>query len=455
MMLAWRPVFLWTDVLFWIVLALAGWGLMHLLRDPMERQKLGRIFVRPAQVLAVTLLACYLVVALTDSIHFQKALPGTAATGQQYQPEVLSLLDLWCGRLRTGAERSYSAPFALHALDLSTTTTPDGRTIRFYPRLRAAGLGIQTSHERTLDIIRRVMVGLFQGLIVSAVVFSLVALRRRSPLSSAEIAVVMSVGGVATVVAVTAHLAGNYHVFGTDQVGIDVLYKTLKSVRTGVLIGTLTTLTLLPLAVVLGTLAGYYGGWVDDAIQYLYTTVSSVPSVLLISAAVLSLDLYSAKHSAAFQSGLQRSDLRLLSLCIILGLTSWTGLCRLLRGETLKLREADYVQAAVVLGQTRWKIIRRHILPNVAHLVLITVVLDFSSLVLAEAVLTYVGVGVDPATFSWGNMIDSARLELARSPIVWWDLAAACLMMSVLVLAANVLADGIRDAFDPRIRRGP
>ncbi|HEB80851.1 MAG TPA: ABC transporter permease, partial [Chromatiales bacterium] len=145
-----------------------------------------------------------------------------------------------------------------------------------------------------------------------------------------------------------------------------------------------------------------------------------------------------------------RADLRLLFLCIILGITSWTGLCRLLRGEALKLRELDYIQAAQAFGVGHTKILTRHILPNVMHIVLITVVLDFSGLVLAEAVLTYVGVGVDPTTYSWGNMINGARLELARDPVVWWSLAAAFVFMFGLVLSANLFADAVRDAFDPR-----
>ncbi len=131
-------------------------------------------------------------------------------------------------------------------------------------------------------------------------------------------------------------------------------------------------------------------------------------------------------------------------------MTSWTGLCRLLRAETLKLREMEYVQAARALGVRQSTILMRHILPNVFHLVLISVALDFSSLVLAEAVLSYVNIGVDPTTESWGNMINSARLEMAREPVVWWSLAAAFLFMFALVLAANLFADAVRDAFDPR-----
>jgi peptide/nickel transport system permease protein len=141
---------------------------------------------------------------------------------------------------------------------------------------------------------------------------------------------------------------------------------------------------------------------------------------------------------------------RLLALCLILGVTSWTSLCRILRAETLKLREIDFIAAAKVLGSSSFSIIRKHLLPNVMHIVIITFVLDFSFLVLAEAVLSYVGVGVSPLTISWGNMINAARLELARAPIVWWPMAAAFTFMFILVLASNLFAGAVRDAFDPK-----
>jgi peptide/nickel transport system permease protein len=251
-------------------------------------------------------------------------------------------------------------------------------------------------------------------------------------------------------VSLAMHLGPFYHMLGTDKVGQDVLYQAVKSVRTGLLIGTLTTLIMLPFALLLGTLAGYLGGWVDDVIQYLYTTLNSIPAVLLIAAAVLMLQVYMDSRPELFETVAARADLRLLFLCIILGVTSWTTLSRLLRGESLKLREADYVQASIAMGARRSRILVRHILPNVMHIVLITVVLDFSGLVLAEAVLSYVGVGVDPSMLSWGNMINSARLELARDPVVWWTLAAAFAFMFGLVLSANLFADAVRDAFDPR-----
>jgi ABC-type dipeptide/oligopeptide/nickel transport system permease subunit len=230
-----------------------------------------------------------------------------------------------------------------------------------------------------------------------------------------------------------------------------VLYLSLKSIRTGLLIGTLTTLVMLPLAVLLGILAGYVGGWVDDVIQYLYTTLSSIPGVLLIAAAVLMMQVIIDTHPDWFATSAERADARLLALCLILGMTSWTGVARLLRGETLKLRELEFVQAAQAFGVGRFAIMRRHILPNLMHIVLIALVMDFSGLVLAEAVLSYVGVGVDPSTISFGTMINTARMELAREPMVWWSLAAAFSFMFALVLAANLFADAVRDAFDPRI----
>jgi peptide/nickel transport system permease protein len=257
---------------------------------------------------------------------------------------------------------------------------------------------------------------------------------------------------MAVMVGVIASVGSQYHLLGTDKVGEDVLYQALKSIRTGLVIGTLTTLVMLPAAILLGIMAGYFKGWVDDIIQYIYTTLNAIPGVLLIAAAILMVHIYLSTHADEFTSVTERADLRLLFLCLILGITSWTGLCRLLRGETFKLGELEYVQAARSLGVGHFTVLLRHILPNVLHIVLITVVIDFSGLVLAEAVLSYINIGVDPSMDSWGNMINGARLELAREPVVWWSLAAAFLFMFTLVLAANLVADVVRDAFDPRLR---
>jgi len=178
----------------------------------------------------------------------------------------------------------------------------------------------------------------------------------------------------------------------------------------------------------------FFGGWIDDAVQYLYTTLSSIPWVLLVVAFMM-----------VFGRGLTQ-------LCVVMGITGWVGLCRVLRGETLKLREKEYVQAALALGVSKFRVIAKHIVPNVMHLVLISVVLRFSGLVLAEAGLSYINVGVGPDTSSWGAMINQARSELGREPVVWWSLAGAFLAMFVLVLPANLFGDALRDALDPRLR---
>ena len=125
---------------------------------------------------------------------------------------------------------------------------------------------------------------------------------------------------------------------------------------------------------------------------------------------------------------------------------------RLIRSEALALRESRFIEAAWASGATRTRVLTRHILPNVSHIIVIALVMDFSGLVLAEAVLSYVGVGVDPSTTSFGTMINNARLEMAREPMVWWSLAAAFVFMFALVLAANLFADAVRDGFDPRVR---
>jgi peptide/nickel transport system permease protein len=166
------------------------------------------------------------------------------------------------------------------------------------------------------------------------------------------------------------------------------------------------------------------------------------------------MQVFVDRHPEWFDTAAHRADFRLLVLCAVLGLTSWTGLARLLRGEALKLSQLEYIQAAHAFGVSDSRILARHILPNVAHIVIITLVMDFSGLVLAEAVLSYVGVGVDPATTSFGTMINAARLEMGREPIVWWSLAAAFAFMFLLVLAANLFADAVRDGFDPRVRVG-
>jgi peptide/nickel transport system permease protein len=222
------------------------------------------------------------------------------------------------------------------------------------------------------------------------------------------------------------------HPLGTDILGRDVLYLTLKGARVAWLIGGLTSLLTIPLALLFGVSAGYFGGRIDDVVFFVMSTLASMPGLLLLIALIMAMGRGT------------------LSVCIALAVTGWVGFCRITRGEAMKLRELDYVQAARALGVSEPRIVFRHVLPNLMHLVVVTFVLMFSGLVLSEAILSWLGIGVDG---SWGQMIDQARDELSRDPAIWWNLAAAGTALFGLLLAVNFVGDAVRDVLDPRTLR--
>jgi peptide/nickel transport system permease protein len=447
---------LWSDLLIYTLLCVGGVWLALALRREYWRTALRQIAANRVAMVSFVILGLYGAVGFLDTLHFQVTSSRSPAAGR-----IQSVLDLLCASLTARTEKTYSAPFATHLYTKETLLTPDGRQVRDYPRLQYAGRHLGEHRERWADIWERLVTGLGWGLGIGAVLLlGLLGLRawwrrRTSQPEPARLArwtqrslwTVGVVTAVAVLVSEVAILNAGYHVLGTDKAGQDVLYVALKSIRTGVIIGTLTTLIVTPFALFFGVLAGYFGRWVDDVVQYVYTTLSSIPDILLIAAAMLILQVgLTAKDTTL------SADERLVYLCVIMGITSWTELCRLLRAEVLKLREIEYVQAADAFGLGHLAIILRHLVPNVMHIVLISVSLRFSGLVLAEAVLAYVGIGVDPSMQSWGNMINQARLELARDPIVWWNLCAALIFTLGLVLPANVFGDAVRDALDPRLR---
>lgn len=219
--------------------------------------------------------------------------------------------------------------------------------------------------------------------------------------------------------------------FGTDIFGRSVLLKTVYGAYISMTVGFVSSMIAVPIGVVLGALAGYFGSWVDDIITWFYTTVSNIPSILLI----LSLALVLGKG--------------LTSINIALGLAAWVGICRLIRGEFMKHKEREYVQAARSLGGGHSRRIFIHILPNVLHLVIVNFSFLFMGAIKTEVILSYLGLGVQGVP-SWGTMIDEAKLELARG--VWWQLGAATLAMTVVVLALNILGDALRDAMDPKLK---
>ena len=441
------PVILWSDALVFLLLAAIGASTWYIRQHEHLLLPWRRVADSKVALVSLLVLSLFLAVGLLDTLHFRAELPQKNNGEKLYSPEVLSVFDKLVEPIRTHNEKTYSAPFALTLYAKESTADARGNIEREYPRLQYGGGHLTDVSQRGADVFKRAATGALAG---SLIALLLVLIIKRW---TSQYAVIATVLVLAILIGTLANLATAYHVLGTDKVGQDVLYLSLKSIRTGLIIGTVTTLVTLPLSLFLGVAAGYFRGWVDDVIQYIYTVLSSIPSVLLIAAAVLMMQVTIDMHPQWFETTAARADLRLVFLCLILGVTSWTGLCRLLRGETLKLREMEYIQAAQSFGVSSLRILTRHIMPNVMHIVLISLVMDFSALVLAEAVLSYVGVGVDPSMISFGTMINAARLEMGREPMVWWALASAFSFMLVLVLAANLFADAVRDAFDPRLNR--
>ena len=452
-----KPLLLWSDALVFLLVIALVLFFYQLRRDPLTRERWAQVFSSRLGMVTFTVILTYVGIALLDSLHFRKALDAPVAAADQqsdtaevfYDNQVTSVLDIMLGGMGERFERTYSAPFALLSFEKQNMKNAQGRAIRDFPPLEHAGQHLADPQDKWPDVLAKTLVSLLWGLLICAVWIAPQWLwLRRSPhpwyASWCAQAVVICLG--VWMVSISRY----YHILGTDQGGTDVLYQSLKGVRTGVLLGTLATLIMLPIAVTLGVMAGYFKGWVDDLVQYLYTTLSSIPGILLIAASVLLFQVYIDLNPDFFSIGMEKADARFLALCFILGVTSWSSLCRLIRAETLKISQLGYVQAAHAFGVSHARILGRHILPNVVHIILITFVLDFSALVLAEAVLSYIGVGIDPSMGSWGNMINGARSELSRQPPVWWTLSGAFFFMFALVLAANLFSDLVRDAFDPR-----
>ena len=460
-----RPVVLWTDAVVFLVLFVSLLYAWKVRRTPHLAETWRKAFASPTGTGAATVLALFMIIGLLDSVHYRPLLPGAPGNAPAYASETRSLLDNLLARQAEGKERSYSAPLA-YASHEKEAVNDGGTTKRVYPRLLNAGTHLANPEsEWSMDVTMRAVLGAFAGFVVAGLVtYGWITLRRRHHPPGRALPIPgrggprefpwRAVIGVLTIVAMVAgaiwSLSREYHVFGTDRVGNDLLYVVLKSIRTALVIGTMSTLVTMPIAVGLGIIAGYLRGWIDEAIQYVYTVINSIPYVLLIASAVLILVVFIDNHPDLFQTAAERTDARLFFLCVILGMTSWTDLCRLIRGEVIKLREAEYIQAAQAFGAGTWRILSVHLLPNVIHLVLISLVINFSGLVLAEAVLSYVGIGVDPSMQSFGTLINTARLELSREPTIWWTLATAFTFMFTLVLSANLFADAVRDAFDPR-----
>ena len=448
--------FLLTDIFFYIIFFSLILYIYYVRKTPDLKQTWQYVFRNKTGIISVVVLSFFMITALLDSIHIKDKVYNEDKEEYIYSQEIKSILDIILLPIHKNTEKSYSSPFSSHLYSKETVKIDNKIEKRIYPKLLFKGNHNKYSEDNFNNIFLTSLLSIFKTFIL---VFSICLIFCRKNIFTRGFifsfiqknkVFLSSLTIMIAIIFLLYDLGSQYYILGTDKVGEDVLYKSIKSIRTGILIGTLTTIVMLPFAIFLGIFAGYIGGLIDDIIQYIYTTLNSIPSVLLIASAILMLQVYMSNNPLEFENIYERADLRLFFLCMILGLTSWTGLCRLLRGESMKLREVEYVQASQTFGLKKISIIIRHIIPNIMHIVIITVVLDFSALVLAEAVLSYVNIGVDPTTYSWGNMINAARLEMSREPIVWWSLFSAFLFMFVLVLFANLFSDAVREAFDPR-----
>jgi peptide/nickel transport system permease protein len=329
-----KLVFLVTDIALALLLAGLALYVWHARRSADLGATWRTVFRDPAAMSALVLLLLFLLVAILDSIHFRPLLPpaegAPADAPPAYSTRTYSVLDQVLRRQMEGTERTYSAPLSYLSYSKETIEV-DGKPVREFPRLAHGGAHLKNPESDWVpDLLRRSAAGLAFGAAAALLLAALVvALRARLAGASfaesrravwrreTEVPVRAMLATATAVLLVAGWVAAiwpHYHVLGTDRTGNDVLYQALKSIRTAIVIGSLATLATLPFAIVFGILAGYFKGWVDDAIQYLYTVLSSIPGVLLIAAFVLMIQVWIDKNPQLYETGLERADVRLLLL---------------------------------------------------------------------------------------------------------------------------------------------
>ncbi|MCU0951968.1 MAG: ABC transporter permease, partial [Burkholderiaceae bacterium] len=318
-------VFLWTDLVLWLLAASVAVYVRHVLRSANLRATWRHVtHSAPAMCSAVVLLA-FMTVALLDSVHFRPRLPAVATAGGDaavaYATRTYSLLDVLLAHALASREKTYSAPLSYQSLQKETVIV-DGQEQRVNPRLAFGGAHLSDpATQWRADVLQRSALGIGGGLLATLLLALLVArLRARRAGQSLQAslgdvvrgrtdlpwrAMLVTTALLAAFIGWIAALWPAYHPFGTDRTGNDVLYQALKSIRTAVVIGSLSTVATLPLAILLGVLAGYFKGWVDDVIQYVYTVMSSIPPVLLIAALVLLIQVWIDQNPQWFDTGLE------------------------------------------------------------------------------------------------------------------------------------------------------
>jgi len=221
--------------------------------------------------------------------------------------------------------------------------------------------------------------------------------------------------------------------FGADKWGQDVVLKTIKGAETSIIVGLISALLAVVIGTFLGAIAGYFGGWVDDILNWFYNIFTSIPYLLLVLAIAAVLQ----------QKGI-------LSIVLILGLTGWTGVFRLIRAEYMKHNSREYVLAAKAIGVSNTRRMFVHIFPNVSHIALVQMSILVVAFIKSEVILSFLGFGVPVGVVSWGSMLNEAQSELILGK--WWQLVAASVAMAVLVTAFSMFTDALRDALDPKLK---
>ena len=237
------------------------------------------------------------------------------------------------------------------------------------------------------------------------------------------------------------------NILGTDFLGRSVIRKTIYGAKVSLTVAFWASIISLLIGVPLGAAAGYLRGFIDDIVVWIYTTLSSIPYILLILAFALvlkgkSLNLNSLGLGAISLSGIS-------TVYLAIGLTSWVDICRLIRAEVMKHKQREYIIAAQSYGCSSSRIIFRHLIPNVFHLIIISFSLRFVSFIQAEVILSFLGLG-EKNSPSWGAMIDAARLDLPKG--YWWEMTAATAAIFFISLALNVFGDALRDSLDPKLK---
>ena len=226
--------------------------------------------------------------------------------------------------------------------------------------------------------------------------------------------------------------------FGGDKWGRDVIKKTIKGAQVSILVGLSAALCAVVLGTLFGALAGYFGGWINDVMEWVYNVFTAIPYILLVLAC------------AAVAAANPLIGKGVMTVILVLGITGWTGIYRLIRAEYIKHRSREYVRAAEAIGASDRRRMFTHILPNVSHVILVQLSQHVVGFIKAEVILSFLGFGVPVDMVSWGTMLSEAQNELVIGK--WWQLVAAGASMAVLVTAFSMFTDALRDALDPKLK---